>query len=119
MNRDTDAAIFMRTFDLPDIHFSEISGLSGDEKRFVAVRPADTGEIDSIALNRWFEQALTAKNTKTERDCWLQVDNTVFIAWGASVMARHVDGDNGKPVERWEFSYSELKKYGPADRYDW
>lgn len=105
--------IFLRTFDLPDIHFTSVSGPETGENAFSATRVARYEELDTIALNRWYAQC-SHHSAPSSRDCWLEIDGKVYMVWGTTIRKRNsLDNDNA-PVERWEFSFDEMKKFSPV-----
>ena len=104
-------AIFIRTFDLPDIHFSSVSGLEAPGNSFTATRIAQAEEVDSIAINRWYEQTKRASDDVPRRDCWLEIEGKIFLVWGTNIKARKYIDTDGEPLEKWEFSFVELRKY--------
>ncbi len=109
-----EAKILLRTFDLPDIYFASVSELDEHEKTFTAQRSANGESLDSLALSRWYEQSKLASDAEARRDCWLQINNKIYVIWGASIQARK-DVDNGQgSVEQWEFSFDEMRRYCPT-----
>ncbi len=106
--------VLLRTFDLPDIYFISVAGLDDENQTFSAERLAGDKGIDAIALNRWYEQSRLAADAEARRDCWLQIDGRIYVIWGASIMARNDIGENGGSLERWEFSFDEMRRYSPT-----
>jgi hypothetical protein len=106
--------ILLRTFDLPDIYFMSVAGLEGGGHTFSADRPVDEKGIDSVALDRWYEQSRLAADAQARRDCWLQVDGRIYVIWGASIKARSDVNNGGGSHERWEFSFDEMRRYRPT-----
>jgi hypothetical protein len=104
----------LRTYDLPDIHFSEVTGIQGAAKRFSALHTFGKQDLDSLALNLWYQQSKTGSSDKTRRDCWLQVGDIVYVLWGAVIVSRTRVNGKGEPMEQWEFSFEEMRSYRPC-----
>ena len=107
-------AVLLRTFDLPDIHFSAVTGLDSGEHTFSAERVTDDGELDSMALDRWYKQSQLAVEAASRRDCWLQIDGRIYVIWGATIQARNDIELKGGSCERWIFSFDEIRRYRPT-----
>ena len=112
LRADEAKKVMLRTFDLPDIRFENVSGLDGGGDSFFAERRRGGG-LDATALDRWFEQSRLVADAEARRDCWLQVGDKVYVVWGAAVKARADVGNGADPLERWEFSFSEIRLYDP------
>jgi hypothetical protein len=106
--------VLLRTFDLPDIYFLSVKGLDSDDHSFSAERSSGEQSIDSIALDRWYEQSRLAADAQARRDCWLQVDGRIYVIWGASIRARSDIDNDGGSRERWEFRFDEMRRYRPT-----
>lgn len=105
-----NSGIFIRTFDLPDIHFASISGLEAPGKNFSGTRVCKLEEVDSIALNRWYEISKKEKRQELRKDCWLEIEGKIFMVWGMNIQARKYVNNTGIAQEKWEFSFSEMKR---------
>lgn len=115
MMRDSNSAhIFLRTFDLPDIHFASISGPDAVQNGFSATRVARFEDLDTIALNRWYAQCRQVAASPSSRDCWLEIDGKVYMIWGTTIRKRNDLDEDNAPVERWEFSFDEMKRFSPV-----
>jgi hypothetical protein len=68
-------------------------------------------QIESLALNKWFDQARRSADGNQRRDCLLDVDGDQFLMWGAAITARKLLENNGATMEKWEFSFDELREY--------
>lgn len=104
-------SVFLRTYDLPDIHFVGVSDPDNDSKQFTAIRVPAEDEIDSIALNRWFEQSKLKDGNFRRRDCWLEIDGKVYMLWGTSVLSRKPVNSSGANEVSWKFRFSEMKVF--------
>lgn len=102
-------SIFIRTYDLPDIHFTAVAGLGNGSKQFTAVRVPAKDEVDSIALNRWFEQSHLENGGFRKRDCWLEIDGKVYMLWGTSLLSKKPVDNGGSKKESWDFRFNEMK----------
>lgn len=111
-NTQNSEAIFIRTFDLPDIHFTSVSGLEAPGNHFSATRVCQVEEVDSIALDRWYEQTKNKQVEVPRRDCWLEIEGKIFLVWGTNIKTRkYLDDAGEETLEKWEFSFDELRKY--------
>jgi len=106
--------VLLRTFDLPDIHFTAVSGLENNTHTFFADRSSGQDGIDAMALDRWYEQSRMAADAAARRDCWLQIDGRIYVIWGASIKARTDIDSNSGTRERWVFSFDEIRRYKPT-----
>ena len=113
-NENEKSAVLLRTFDLPDIHFSAVTGIDNGEHTFSAERSTGDGELDSMALDRWYKQSQLAADAASRRDCWLQVDGRIYVIWGAKIKARNDVVLNGGSCECWIFSFDEIRRYKPT-----
>lgn len=106
--------VLLRTFDLPDIHFASVTGLDNGGNRFLALRSVGSDSIDAMALGRWHEQSKLAEDAEARRDCWLQINDRIYVIWGASIAARKDVDDEDGILEQWEFSFDEMRRYRPT-----
>lgn len=113
LRADEANEVLLRTFDLPDIRFDAVSGLDEGGDSFFAERRRVDG-LDAIALDSWFKQSRLATDAEARRDCWLQVGDKVYVVWGAAIKTRADVGNGGDPLERWEFTFSEICLYDPV-----
>jgi hypothetical protein len=114
MREDTERKkALLRTFDLPDIHFNAVVGLEASGNTFSAERTASDEGLSAVALDRWYEQSRLAADAEARRDCWLQIDGRIYVIWGASINAKKDIARDGGSLERWEFSFDEMRRYRP------
>ena len=104
----------LRTYDLPDIHFAEVSGLRSDDNTFLALREGAGNDLDSLALNLWYEESMQEMETGPRRDCWLQIGDRIYVVWGARIVSRTNLNKTGGRLEQWEFSFDEMSSYRPC-----
>lgn len=111
-NRHKEA--LLRTYDLPDIHFSEVTVRNGAGNTFRALRCPGKDDLDSLALNLWYEESRPAAVARSRRDCWLQVEDKIYVVWGAVIISRRRVDKSGEPLEQWEFGFDEMSSYRPC-----
>jgi len=103
--------IFLRTFDLPDIHFASMDEPDEACNSIRLFRDPGGCGLDAEALSRWYEQS---KGAKARRDCWLQVGSRIYVIWGAAI-AEHVSGARERSeLEQWKLSFDEMRRYRPS-----
>ena len=113
-NRGKQNEALLRTYDLPDIHFSEVSVAEGADNTFRALRRPGINDLDSLALNLWYEQSRSDAAKRSRRDCWLQIEDRIYVIWGADIVSRRNLESAGSPLEQWEFRFDEISSYRPC-----
>ena len=110
-NNKKDDSIIIRTYDLPDIHFTRITGLDDSNNEITGLRNINEDEVDSIALRRWFEQAKLKIEKFSHRDCWLQIDGKIFLLWDTTITNKQYVEESSGSMEQWNFSFREIRPY--------